>query len=175
MRNKTAFSMILVCVMFGILGWRGMLKQKPNTPAEGGLVSQSVSDVINFDITNNYPKTPEEIISFNNKVITALYDGTITSEDIPKVIEKHRTIYSKELLELNPLDVHVENVINQIVKYQDVGLYVTSFEVEKPIYDQENPLQCYIAVIQKTNLDTNTQVDYYLVQENGFWKLLAWE
>ncbi len=173
-RNKTGFSMVLIFLMLALFGWRGILNRNAQ-PTAIPEVTQNSSPLLGYDPDKFYPPDPYSLAEVNNNLVSTLYSETLTEEEVYQALDIQRKLFGQELLKLNPLEAHRANALKQVTAFKEQGVKITSIETQAPIYEPDNPEQCTVTVVQKTNADISNTVEYIMGMENGQWKILSWE
>ena len=100
-------------------------------------------------------KTPEQVLELNNIVMQKLYSHEITDEEIEVLLKVQRELYDDELLEKNPIDVHLEKAKEEIennITFIKVVYYLNNVGPEGEIFEE-----------------------YVLVKVDELWKIKGWQ
>ena len=71
--------------------------------------SSPLSQVVDRDLTLNYPGTPRGVLLYYSDILKVLYtlDGKKEEADVRKIAEKLMGIFDDEFLKLNPEEIYV--------------------------------------------------------------------
>ncbi len=133
-------------------------------------------EVINADLSNNYPKTPEEVVKFYNDTFQLLYGNEITDEKMIKnIISQQRMLYTEDLKSINNLDEQFENFKSSKKTIDSKNIIITGTNQSEPTINKDGI--CEINVVRYTNQDENLYYKFYLSKnkDTGIWKIARWE
>ena len=121
--------------------------------------------------------SPNEVVERNNIILLYLYGGELADdEEIRELIRIQRNLLDPDLLEINPYEEQIEKVRLKVEEYKESGYKIIEIRQDVVKYEASNPKIAIIKVIQYTNSNTDNYLEYYLrQQENGTWRILAWE
>jgi len=121
--------------------------------------------------------SPNEVIERNNIILSYLYGGELENEEeIDDLILFQRNLFDPDLLAINPYEEQVEKVKATLEEYKKTGYRIIEIKRDVVQYEKNNPNIAKIRVIQYTNSNKDNYLEYYLrKQEDGSWRILAWE
>lgn len=173
MKNKTGLVVVIALIIIAVLGGTGIFTklQEPPKPTK----IPEFDQITSYDFEKNYPDSPAAVIELNNKIMSFLYGGMITEEQIPDIIKKQRNLFALELLNLNSAELQVEAAKQQIALIQAASQKIIKIEAQAPVYDLEDKTKCSVIVTQYTSTTVSNFVKYHLINEDGLYKILTWE
>ncbi len=131
--------------------------------------------IMSRDLSVNYPASYLELISYYSDMIKFLYGGTATEEQISKMIEKQRQLYASEILITNTYDEQLAYALEDIEERTQNGNRIFDFEI-LDIYETnlKNSMVEIRAIYRSTKM-SNSDMQYYLIKENGLWKIISFK
>lgn len=140
------------------------------------------SKVLNRDLEKNYPATPREVIDYYSQLLSYIYSGDCSKENIEAAGKKCRALFDSELLERNPEEEYFENLKSDIEKYKQEGKTISAYILEKNGNVEYKTFQShyYASVkcayyVKGTKSTSRTIETYTLRKDNeGKWKILYW-
>lgn len=155
--NSTAILIIIVgaIILVSIIGFA--LFTHLNThiyfdPQRRAVATRLFESVMNTDLANNYPRTPEEVMTYYFDLSRLIYSGMIVDRDLyPKIITQMRHLFGPELIELNSFEDQLESVMDVVDRFASYGIFKTGWEQLPPIFDVNDPTVCYIRAKQIFN------------------------
>lgn len=155
--------------------------------ARPGIKNETVLNAIQVDkkfneiktsIEEKYPSTAKEVIQKYNELIGYAYCSSMKDEYIQSYIEDLNLLYSKELIELNPVDQQVAKFTAQRMEDEKKPLVVIQSEIETVVKAESNgeisDKNAQVEVKHSTNKGDIIRV-YSLVKEDGKWKINSWK
>lgn len=121
---------------------------------------------INESITTNYPNTPEDVVDYYCQLLKVIYSKETSQEDIVATVKLMRKMYSDELLELNPEEVQINNLIQDVLIYQETENYLIDSKVEKLVYEADETVNI---VMKQVLTHVTVFQNYDLINQDGKW------
>jgi len=134
--------------------------------------------------------SPDQITRFNALITQILYSAELSESEIEKLVKLERMSYQEETLLLNPLDVQLERLTNELVLYKQYGnegLKLIGYKVVGPEFEtvdgEEYAIVNVLYYLSLTNVvvqgedgeDGNLYVGYVLEQnDEGDWEIKGW-
>ena len=138
-------------------------------------IAQSIYDKIIAITEENYPKTPEEVVSIYTESYKLLYGDKIKDLSIvPNIIEKQRILLSDNLVANNALDEQINTVLANIENLKSNKIKVTSINIKSTDYDQNDNTLAYVKVTKEDSAFQTYYYVYYLKLEGDKWKITGW-
>ncbi|MCT4688650.1 DUF6715 family protein [Vallitalea sp.] len=122
-------------------------------------------------------KIPEQVLELNNIIMQKLYSHEITDEEIKVLLKAQRELYDDELLEKNPIDVHLKKAKEEINKFKENNTKIIGYDIQKN-NDVNNNNITFIKVVYYLNNvgpEGETFEEYVLVKVNELWKIKGWQ
>lgn len=125
---------------------------------------------------DNYPDTPEDLVFLYTNTYRLLYGDKIKNFDVlPIILEKQRMLFSKQLLENNPLEEQILRVKKNLEFLSENKMKIINTYVKDVTYDKNNGNIAYVNVIKQDNLFESYYYKYYLQKyEDKKWKITGW-
>lgn len=144
---------------------------------------QNEPDVVNkydelmlYDFENSYPSSPYDVIEANNNILKYLYSSEISDDEIEPLIKLQRKLFAETFIELNPENVEIENMKEEIKTNQENKVSISDIKTNSTEYDDNTNKVCIIKVLYYMSTSVNTYRTYTLIKEyNTSWKIYGWE
>lgn len=166
--------LIIVCIVgYGVIQNKNIIKIFKK---DDSIMSRKTYEQILEISDENYPKTPDEVMQIYADTYKLLYGNKIEDNIVIKpILKKQRVLFSKNLLDKNPFDKQLENIIKNMDNLKMQEVYMIGIHLKPVIYDSENANKAYIRVFNQDNYFKNYYYIYYLERdENSKWKITAW-
>ncbi len=132
---------------------------------------------IKTGLEENYPSSAREVVEKHSELMALAYSSKMTDEAATSYAETIRMLYADKLNQLNPVEAQVARILSEREENQEKPFIVIKSEVLDVTIVKEKEADsdsAQVDVVHKTNQAPVTR-KYYLVQENGKWKISTWE
>lgn len=135
-----------------------------------------------YDMVNDYPKTPRDVVKLHCKFMKTLYKTKdISDEELVVLNQQVRNLYSSELLKYNPENDNLVDLKKNIQKTKDEGYTYQMYELP----EASQVTQYTKDSVEYATLEVALTVDtsdgkgyvyerYVLIKENNQWKIHVW-
>ena len=180
MRKVIGIFIIVIVIAVYIIAMGG--KTQSNKEGTQNNVNTSVNSDRNIteiekEIDTVYPEKPAKVVALHNELMKIFYSQNSTSEILEDYARAIRKIYSIELQNLNSLETQVKDLEAEKVYIDSIDMTLVASEI-KEVYiskdDKGHENKAEVNVIHATNQGTLYRT-YFLVNEEGLWKINAWE
>ncbi len=115
-----------------IVGYFFYLTNRNNDNSDNMAEQTPLSQVLSRDLELNYPGTPRGVVIYYSDILKVLYtlDGKKDHSDIENMAYKLRGLFDDELLERNPEETYITNLINEVTDYNSRKKTVADYIVE---------------------------------------------
>lgn len=180
-----AITLVVLAVVI-IAGFVLISHRNPKTVEDTTEISE-VDELINKDISSQYPATPREVMKLYNRYILCLYgvDGAeLTEAQVHELGAKMRELYDEELLEGNPEDAYYQKLTMELAAYRNAKKVMIqanvcdSNEVESiDIKGIPGALVDVSYFTKEGSQDFTRTYEQFLMRksEEGKWKILGFE
>lgn len=178
--NNIIGILFIILVIFIIIGFFSISMIKTGDTSgyfnkEDKAIAQSIYDKIIAITEENYPKTPEEVVTLYTESYKLLYGDKIKDLSIvPNIIEKQRILLSDNLVANNALDEQINIVLSNIENLKINKIKVTSTNIKSTYYDQNDNTLAYVKVTKEDSAFQTYYYIYYLKLEGDKWKITGW-
>lgn len=135
-KKKVSLSSTAILVAFiicaGIVIYYNAIRPAVNHTSGATLFEE----VTSRDLSKDYPQTPAEVANVYCSIVKCMYTQDLTEDQLFTLCGQMRALYSKELLESNPLNDMLYRLEKEIDEFNDKGIKIASFVVE-PAEDVE--------------------------------------
>lgn len=183
-KNKTnnVIGMVIIslsiAVILGIIYYSYLhTMQNPHRYLENkeGIGKKLYTKIMSYDDSENYPKTPEEVMDLFIDTTHMIYGKIILDESLyEEILKQQRMIYAEEILLLNSYENQYNELINQLKEMEDRDTYSISIAQKSPIYEIDDMNVCYITIVHKLKGMEDEEVEYILKKNNANqWKIVG--
>lgn len=185
MRKMVAILLMIVVVGVGAFWMKNQMASN-EADGENTIASQSSDkkssgekqiEAIDQQIESTYPEKPEDVIELHNQLMGICYKYRLDEEDIKQYVKTIRKIYSNAFEELNPEDSQVSAITKERQTMSQDEMELVASKITKIYIAQgENgeEVSAEVNVTHATNKGSSERI-YYLVKEEGLWKINGWE
>ena len=134
--------------------------------------------VMAYDLDNNYPRTPEEVIRQYSEVYNVIYGNFILNPDlILDLVKQQRKFFAQSLLEANTLESQFEELLEALAVLSELNFYYIGRRQEDTIYDPALPNFATVDVVHFSRLRENFRITYLLEieQDTRRWRIRSWD
>ncbi|MCR5828758.1 MAG: hypothetical protein K6F93_00200 [Lachnospiraceae bacterium] len=135
-KKKKSFSSAAILVAFilcaGLVLYFSFFKGSRSSTSDANLFQE----VTSRDLSKNYPQTPVEVANVYCSIVKCMYTDDLTEDQLFTLCGQMRALYSRELLESNPINDMLYRLEQEIELYKDEKITVSSFVIE-PAEDVE--------------------------------------
>lgn len=180
-KKKTSISSAAILVAFiicaGVVIYFTVFKDSKGSKSGATLYEE----VTARDLSRDYPQTPAEVASVYCSIVKCMYTQDLTEDQLFTLCGQMRALYSKELLESNPINDMLYRLEQEIDDYKDKGITIASYVVE-PAEDVEYAVagnkkranvEFHFTLKGKTN--TRLPEEVFLEEDdNREYKIIGW-
>ena len=121
-------------------------------PQRRAAATRLFESVMNTDLVNDYPRTPQEVMRYFLDISRLIYSGMIVNEDLyPALVAQMRNLLGPELLMLNSFEEQLATVMDSVAVFAELGIFQTGWEQLPPLFDTADPTVAYIRATQSFN------------------------
>lgn len=121
---------------------------------------------------------PDQIAELNCMITKLIYSGKLEEEEIEILVKLQREYYTKETLDKNPIDVHIQRLLEEANNYKDANYFIIGYKLTGPqfvdVEKGDRPILVF-NVIYYMNATTDQGEVYkgYVFEqnENKLWEL----
>lgn len=122
-----------------------------------------------------YPDKPDELMDIYTDANLLLYGDMIIDESLRgEILLLQRKLLTDELLEKNEYEEQLSLLNASLEELKSHKFYITSVEQLPAIYSEGNPNECFVRVTQTANDFSKYYWSYFLVKQDGNWRISAW-
>lgn len=172
------FIVLVVCILVGFFVI-SMIKNRDTAGyfnKDDKIAAEAIYEKVMSISEENYPITPEEVVTLYTEGYKLLYGDKIKDTSIvPNILEKQRILLSDEILTNNPIEEQEKNVLSSMENIKNNKVRLTSVEIKPVMYDPSDSNVAYVKVDKKDNLFQTYYYLYYLErQPDEKWKITGW-
>jgi len=121
-------------------------------PQRRAVATRLFESVMDTDLINDYPRTPQEVMRYYLDISRLMYSGMIIDEGLyPKLVAQMRHLLGPELLSLNSFEDQLDALLSSVAIFEEQGIFQTGWDQLPPIFDSTDPTICHIRVTQSFN------------------------
>ncbi len=143
---------------------------------------QEISNLIGKDLEREYPATPAAVLKFFGRIQVCYYNSKCSEDQLSKLADQARMLFSKELLEDNPKETYLSNLKGEIKRYQEDEKTIVNLSVEDPEGIEKKTIneieyaQAEVVYYLQTKGAYSELTEIYMLKQNseGQWKIVGW-
>lgn len=180
---KTVFTMCLVvCVIFGAFVY--FTNREEEDRAEIAVEQTEAEKLLSKDMTSEYPPTAREVIKLYSRIVKCIHgEEELEEEQIKSLGKLMLTLYSEELLNKNPQDEYMNQLLAEVNEYKSSDREVISYAIDSG----ENVIEwssdgedfsriLAIFTIREGNTFNKTCEEFILKKDGeDQWKIIGWQ
>lgn len=173
--------LIVILVAAGIFLYYKYMNKQQNQDVNKAPATE-VDKLLKKDMEASYPETPVEVMKLWGRYNQCIYNTDMNEEQLKTMLHQIRTMYSKELLEKNPEDAHLERLRKELDEFQSSKKTIVSYSAEtgvsvkyKEIKDRECAKARISYFINQRKGYVKQYQDFLLVREDGRWKVYGFK
>jgi len=121
-------------------------------PHRRSVATRLYDSVMNTDLLNDYPRTPQEVMRYKMDITRLIYSGMIIDESLyPILVSQMRHLFGAELIMLNPFEEQLAVVTDAVNIFAAQGIFQTGWEQMEPLFNAADPTVSYIRATQSFN------------------------
>ena len=174
-------SILVILLGFGIIGGFIFYAFQRNADVVQNFVRQHRSsgqllydEVFSFDLAEDYPQTPEEIMQLYSAITLLLYGGMIINDDLyVDILQQLRGILSNDLIEHIPLEIQLAHLQESLSVLGEVGALPRRPQV---LHIRRETEDRALAHVRQFIMYYEHVYWIYLLErdENEHWKIMSW-
>ncbi len=184
--KKYAKTIILVVVIAALcLGYFFYLTRKGSLmdSTQKTVNNQELSKLLVYDIENNYPESPKEVVKLYTRITMAYYKNDLTDKQIETLGTQARILFDSELKGTQTDKEFLSALKLDIEEYNSKGRYISDTAIDDSVVVNYRTFQgkkyaslsVTYSIREKENLEL-TKTKFTLRQDSsGRWKILYWE
>ena len=142
-----------------------------------GIATSLYNQIMELDLVNDYPATPERVMDINNKIFLLLH-GNMLMDDrlIESLLVQQRHLYTDEILENLDFDTQYEHWIEMFNSFREYGTTVFEISMDSPVRHPLNNNMLTVEVTKFTNNLGNLRWIYALERADEYspYKIANW-
>ncbi len=182
-KNIRVFGLIMCIVVLAVMFLYMQMNKKE--PQEEGIPQTTKNRLLEMDLVKGYPETAKGVIETYGKLLQFVYnhpssDGSVSDEEMKKLLEQIRMLYHSDLGKENPFDKQMTMLQEEIKGFQKNDLRIASMTVDDKMEKKKiDGKQCALMNmnIMFSNPDGKTTVmeSFILAVEDNEWKILGFQ
>jgi hypothetical protein len=168
------FFVALILIFFNIVSRR-------NASSKYKASKNELEDLLTYDIEGSYPNSARDVVKLHCRYSKLLYGTELDDDELSKISDKMRLLYSSALLSYNPSEDALQAMKDNIAKMEEEGYTYKAYTLPEDSqinYYTQNGLEMASMVVTIT-MGTSEDPGYYyreytLVKENSKWKIYGW-
>lgn len=140
-----------------------------------------IEEVVSKNLEASYPSTPREVIKFYNRILSCIYNGESSEQEIEALSQQARVLYDEELLAETPVETQIKNLQEELREYAKDDKRIisvtisTSQDVERRQVNGEECAYVESSYYIKGNETAGRVEQIYILRKDGQgqWKILG--
>lgn len=117
MKNVKSLVIALISISL-IVGFYYYLTHENDKTVENITDLTEVQNVLEEDLSADYPKTPREVVKLYNRILCCFYNEEYTDEEFEELGSKARQLLDDELLDTNPMNQYMNDLKTDVASYK---------------------------------------------------------
>ena len=180
-RNLKNFIVLIVVALLIVAAFL-LLANRGSTRDESNINRTAVEEILDRDLSKNYPATPKEVVKMYSEITRCFYGEEYTDDQLVMLAEQSRKLFDDELRANQTDDQYLLNLRTVIANYKEEKRTISSFSVSSASdvdYKEMDGYQwAHLMAIYtiKTNHQFGTTKEDYLLRKDpqGHWKIYGW-
>lgn len=177
-RNLLTFIVIISLVVLGTLAVYYQYMKKQQMQEMVHTPTTETEKLVAKDLEMGYPETPKEVIKLFGRINQCIYNKKLSDDDFSSLVGQLRTLYCKELKELNEQEKMESDIEKEKETYQSQNRKIINYNIDEERNYQYKKIDGVDMVYLKFSYfirsgnDYNT-VNWYaiLIKEDDKWKI----
>lgn len=167
-----SFTVAIIAVAYNINGQNVKMFNKD----KAAVGRKYYNNIKLLENSENYPKTPEEVMNIYADYYCLVYGKIIKDPNVlPEIVSLQRKLLSKEITDTTSFEEQIENLNSSLDTMKKGKMYIIFAETKSITYTEKNMKECTARFLLKGNDFSEFYWNYYLVLEDGNWKIRAWK
>lgn len=183
MKNAIRIGIAVIVVASLVVGYYFYLSHGRTVKEDQPKKESELEKVLAYDLTDNYPQTPREVIKYYNRIMMLYYNSDTPDNQIDALCDQAMMLFDADLLQVNPRDVYIESVRTEIKLYKERNKKMVQADVADTndiVYKQlDGDDMAYVDARYFTSEGSSYQNTYqkYALRKDGAgkWKIIAFE
>ncbi len=180
-RNLKNFIVLIVLALL-IVGAFLLVSNRGSKRDESDISRTAVDEVLDRDLSKNYPATPKEVVKMYSEITRCFYGEEYTDDQLVMLAEQSRKLFDDELRANQTDDQYLMNLRTVIANYKEEKRSISSFSVasasDVDYQDFKGDKWAHLMAVYtiKTNHAFSTSKEEYLLRKDpkGHWKIFGW-
>lgn len=181
-QNNIKNYIILLVLALVIVGAFVFVANRGSTRDESAVSMSAVDEVLNRNLSKNYPATPKEVVKMYSEITRCFYAEEYTDEQLLGMAEQSRILFDDELRANQTDEQYIMNLNSVISNYKEQKRIISSFSVSNAsdveYYDFKGDKWARLMAVYtiKTDHVFDTSKEEYLLRKDpeGHWKIFGW-
>ncbi|MCR5222075.1 MAG: hypothetical protein K6D90_04355 [Lachnospiraceae bacterium] len=180
-RNLKNFIVLIIVALLIVAAFL-LIANRGSKRDESPLARTAVEEVLDRDLSRNYPATPKEVVKFYSEITRCFYGEEYTEDQLVALADQSRMLFDDELRANQTDEQYLMNLRTVIENYKEEKRSISSFSVasasDVDYHDFKGDRWARLIAIYtiKTNHTFNTSKEEYLLRKDaqGHWKIFGW-
>lgn len=128
-----------------------------------------------YDLENDYPESPYEVIELNNEILKCIFSGEIEQQEAESLIKLQRNLFAQTLLDLNDIETQLEEIKKLIDFNKENKIKISNVKTNPAEHDATNYSVCNIKAHYYMTRGEDIDRKYTLIKDGDRWKIYRWE
>ena len=130
MKNLSSLKGVLIVLVLAVLivtysvHMSNLAKGKED---EGTVKTDAVTELLQRNLTTNYPQTPKEVIKYFSEITQCYYNEEYTDEQLILLADQMLKLYDPELANFKSHDDYIQDLKDDIAEYKFNNYTISSF------------------------------------------------
>lgn len=176
--------LLIVVIAVGVIGlYYTVINNKSDEAMEEDYPKTTYEILASKDFEKLYPATPYEVLKLYNKYLKYIYNSESSDEEIEKLVDCIRSMWSKEWLDLNERTAHIANMKKEIEEFRRDNRVMSNYTVSdsatiRRFTTKDSGEGCALMssyLYTQKKKTSKAYMMFYFLKEDGKWKILYYE
>ena len=183
--KKGVLGTIIFILLLGavVAGFYMMVTRDKEGKLEADVEVSDYSMLMRNDLSKQYPQTVREVVKYFCRIIKCANNEELSDDQMEKLVDMLRILYSDELLEQNPREAMLRYIRGDISAFKEDGRSISTYGIDDTndivVEKKTKPAKATVHMYFTVKNDKEGLKRYYwdvLLYESSenVWKILGW-
>ena len=186
MKNLNSLKGVLIVLVLAVLivtysvHMSNLAKGKED---ETAVKTDAVTELLQRNLTTNYPQTPKEVIKYFSEITQCYYNEEYTDEQLILLADQMLKLYDPELASFKSHDDYIQDLKDDIAEYKFNNYTISSFapsaSTDVEFFSEDGyefaRIWCVYTIKSGKNYKPIQEVFILRKDSNSHWRIFGWK
>ena len=186
MKNLSSLKGVLIVLVLAVLivtysvHMSNLAKGKED---ETAVKTDAVTELLQRNLTTNYPQTPKEVIKYFSEITQCYYNEEYTDEQLVLLADQMLKLYDPELANYKSHDDYIQDLKDDIAEYKFNNYAISSFapsaSTDVEFFKEDGyefaRIWCVYTIKSGKNYKPIQEVFILRKDSNSHWRIFGWK